>query len=111
MIRRAIGIVVFLLVVNAAYHAGMVFFHDQQFKDAVREIALFGAGKTDEMLKSKIMEAAAENSVPLDPDYIEISRKTVVGTNDHVIIKLAYAVMVRLAPGYERRFDFDYTSP
>jgi hypothetical protein len=34
-----------------------------------------------------------------------------VGTNDHVIIKAAYAVMVRLAPGYERRFDFDYTSP
>ena len=111
MVKRIIGFIVFLLVANAGLRVAMVFFHDQQFKDAVREIALFGAGKPDEVLKSSVMKAADENQVPLDAEYIEIMRKTVVGTGDHVVIKLAYATLVNVAPGYTRRFDFSYTSP
>ena len=111
MIRRIISLVIFLLIANAAYRVGVVFFHDQQFKDAVREIALFGAGKPDEALRNSVMKAAGDNSVPVDPDYIEISRRTVVTPNDKVVIKVAYAVLVQVAPGYQRRFDFDYTTP
>ena len=111
MIKRLISIVIFLLFMNAGVRVGMVFFHDQQFKDAVREIALFGAGKPDDVLKAAVMKAAAENSVPLDNDYIEITRRTIVGTNDKVVIKVVYAELVQVAPGYTRRFDFDYVTP
>jgi hypothetical protein len=111
MIKRIIGIVVFLLVANAGFRVAIVFFHDQQFKDAVREIALFGAGKPDEVLKAAVMKTADANEIPLDPEYIEITRKTIVGTGDHVVIKVTYAVLVNVAPGYQQRFDFDYTSP
>lgn len=111
MIKRVISIVIFLLLANAGVRVAMVFFHAEQFKDAVREIALFGAGKPDEVLKGKIMEAAAENQVPLEPEYIEIARKTIVGTGDHVVIKVTYAMLVQVAPGYPRRFDFEYTTP
>jgi hypothetical protein len=112
MIKRLIGLVIFLLIVNAGYRVGMVWFHNQQFEDAVREIALFGAGKTDEALKASVMKAADDNQVPLDDDFIEISRRTVVGTNDHVTIKFSYAVMVPLVPGITpRRFDFSYSTP
>lgn len=111
MIKRVLGFVVFLLVANAGIRVAVVFFHDQQFQDAVREIALFGAGKPDDVLTAKVMEAAAENKIPLEPEYIEIQRKTIVGTGDHVVIKATYAVLVGLAPGYSRRFDFDYTTP
>jgi hypothetical protein len=111
MIKRIIGIVIFLLIANATVRVATVFFHHQQFEDAVREIALFGAGKPDELLKGKVMDAAAENHVPLEPEYIEITRKTMVGAGDHVVIKVTYAVLVPVAPGYPRRFDFDYTTP
>jgi hypothetical protein len=111
MIKKLVSLVVFLLLVNAGMRLGMVFFHDQQFDDAVREIALFGAQKRDEALKRQVMEAAARNQIPLDQDYIEVTRRTVVVPNDKVVIKVAYAVMVQLAPGYARRFDFDYTTP
>lgn len=111
MIKKLLSLVVFLLVANAGLRVGMAFFHQQQFNDAVREIALFGAGQPDEALKQKVMAAASENSVPMDPDYIEISRRTVVVPNDKVVIKVAYAEMIKLAPGYSRRFDFDYTTP
>jgi hypothetical protein len=111
MIKRVISLVMFLLLANAGIRVGFVYFHDQQFKDGVREIALFGAGKSDEVLKGKVMEQAAQNQVPLDADFIEITRKTIVGAGDHVVIKVSYAVMVPVAPGYPRRFDFDYTTP
>ena len=111
MIKRIIGIVVFLLVANAGFRVAIVFFHDQQFKDAVREIALFGAGKPDEVLKAAVMKSADANEIPLEPEYIEIARKTIVGAGDHVVIKVTYAVLANVAPGYQQRFDFDYTSP
>jgi len=111
MIKKLVGIVVFLLIANAGVRAALVFFHDQQFEDAVRETALFGAGKPDETLRLAIMKAASENQIPLEPDYIEITRRSVVGVNDKVVIKTAYAVLVPLAPGYTRRFDFGYTTP
>jgi len=113
-IKRIVTLVVFLLLANAAVRVGLVFFHDQQFKDAVRELALFAGqppGKTDEVLRLKVMELAQEHQVPLDPDYIEIIRRASPGIGEKVTIKFAYAVMVPVAPGYERRFDFDYTTP
>jgi hypothetical protein len=111
MIKKLLSLVIFLLLVNAGLRMGMAFFHDQQFKDAVREIALFGGGKPDELLKQQVMEAANKNSVPLEPEYIEISRRSVVVQNDKVVIKVAYADLIQLAPGYARRFDFSYTTP
>lgn len=111
MIKKLISLVVFLLLVNAGMRLGMAFFHDQQFNDAVREIALFGAQKPDDALKQQVMEAASRNLIPIEPDFIEITRRTVVVPNDKVMIKVAYATMIPLAPGYARRFDFDYTTP
>jgi hypothetical protein len=111
MIKKLLSLVVFLLLVNAGLRLGLAFFRDQQFKDAVREIALFGAGKPDEALKLQVMDAATRNSVPLEPEFIEISRRNVVVPNDKVVIKVSYADLIQLAPGYARRFDFTYTTP
>jgi hypothetical protein len=108
MIKKIISLVIFLLLANAGVRVGTVYFHDQQFKDAVRELALFSGTKTDEVLRAKVMEIAAQNQIPLDPDYIEISRKSVPGVGDHSVIKVAYAVLVPVVPGKPRRFQFDY---
>jgi hypothetical protein len=114
MIKRIVSIVVFLLLVNAAVRLGSVYFHDQQFKDAVRELAILAGqppGKTDEALRGRIMQLAQENDIPLDANYIEITRHAGQGLGEKVTINFAYAVKIALAPGYERRFDFDYTTP
>lgn len=113
MIRRVIGFVVFLLVMNAAVRWGTVYFHDQQFKDATRELALFAGQtrKTDEVLKIEIMKLAEEHDIPLDPDFVEIRRNSTLGVGEKVTIKFAYAVMISLIPGQPRRFEFDYTTP
>ena len=114
MIKRILSLIVFLLVVNAAYRVGIVYFHDQQFKDAIREYAILASqppAKSDEAIRTKVMDLAQENQIPLDPDYVEISRRNAQGLGEKVTIKFSYAVLIRLAPGYQRRFDFEYTTP
>jgi len=114
MIKRVLSLIVFLLVVNAGVRLGTVYFHDQQFKDAVRDLALFAGqppAKTDEALRGKVMEIAQNNSIPLDPDFIEISRNTAAGLGEKVTIKCSYAVLVPILPGYPRRFEFHYKTP
>ena len=111
MIKRAISLIVFLLVANAGVRVGIVFFHDQQFKDAVRELSLFSGGKSEEVIKSQVLELAAQNQIPLDPDFVELTRKLTPGVGDHFVIKVSYAVNVKVFPGKPRRFQFDYTTP
>jgi hypothetical protein len=111
MIRRIISLVVLLLAANAGVRVSLVYFHAEQFKDAVKEVALFGAGKSDDVLRAKVVEAADANQIPLDPDFVDIKRASIVGSGDHVIIKYAYALMVPVLPGYQHRFEFDFTTP
>src|SRR5215471_4936880 len=106
--KKIVTLIVFLLVINAGYRVGIVFFHDQQFKDAVREYAILSGqppAKTDEAIRARVMDLAQENQIPLDPDYLDVSRHNSQGIGDKITIKFAYAVMVPLVPGYERRFD------
>lgn len=114
MIKKVVSLIVFLVMANAGVRLGLVVFHDQQFKDAVRELALFAGqppAKTDDVIRAKVMQLAQDNQIPLDPDFVEISRNSSAGLGEKVTIKLAYAVMVPLLPGYNRRFEFDYTTP
>jgi hypothetical protein len=110
MIKRLISLVVFILLVNAGLRVGIVFFRDQQFKDAVREVALFSGTKSEEVIRERVMELARQHRIPLDPNYVEITRKNLPGIGDHSAIKVSYAVLVQVAPGYERRFDFEYAT-
>jgi hypothetical protein len=111
MIKKVISFVVFLLVANAGVRVGMVYFHDQQFQDALRELSLFSGTKSPEIIKGKVMELAAQNQIPLDPDFIEITRTNVPGIGDHSTIKVSYAVNVPVVPGKLQRFQFDYATP
>jgi len=114
MIKKIVSLIVFLLFVNAGVRLGLVYYHDQTFKDAVREFALFAGtppAKTNEAVLAKVMQLAQDNSVPLYQDYVEISRNSSAGLGEKVTIKFTYAVNVELLPGYTRRFDFEYVTP
>jgi hypothetical protein len=101
VIRRLLGLVVFLVIAHAAVRAGIVWFHYQNFKDGVRETALFAGTKTDEVLKEHVLQLAQENSVPLDPEYLTIDR------GGSVTIRASYVDVVELFPGYRRRWQFE----
>ena len=111
MIKRILGGLVFLLAMNAGVRVAFVNFNHQQFKDALTELSLFSGTKSEELVRASVMQLAAEHKIPLDPDFIEISRKNVPGIGDHSAIKVSYAVNVSLLPGAKpRRFEFDYST-
>ena len=114
MIKKVVSLIVFVLIVNAGVRVGLVYYHDQTFKDAVREFALFAGTpppKPNEAVLAKVMQLAQDNSIPLDADFVEITRNSSAGLGEKVTIKFRYAVNVQLLPGYARRFDFDYVTP
>ena len=108
MIKKILSLIIFLVLANAGFRVAIVYFHDQQFKDAVRELSLFSSGQSEEVVRAKVMEIAAQNQIPLDPDFVEVTRKVIPGVGDHSVIKVSYAVMVPIFPGQLRRFQFDY---
>lgn len=114
MIKRIVSLIVFLLLANAGLRLGLVYYHDQTFKDAVREYAILAGQpppKTDDEVRGKVMQLAQDSQIPLDADSLDISRNSSAGLGEKVTIKFAYAVKVPLAPGYTRQFEFDYITP
>ena len=102
MFRKLISLAILVAIVYATVHAGGAYLRYQQFKDAVRETALFAGNKTDEQLKARVMELAQRDEVPLDPDFVHIERIA-----DRVVISASYVEIIKLLPGYERQWQFD----
>ena len=85
MIRKLVKIAVFLLIANALYQTAPVSWHYYQFKDALRELALFSQKSTDAELVDRVMEIAEEQSIPLERDYVQIRRG-----NGQLVITASY---------------------
>ena len=102
MIRRLIVLVIALACVYAGWNVGVAWSHYRKFQDDVRNAALFGNDKTDEDLQSKVMDLAAQNKVPLQPDAVSIQRRA-----GEVVITAHYTQVVKILPGYTRAIDFD----
>lgn len=102
MFRKLISFAIFVAIVYATVNAGAAYLRYQQFKDAVRETALFAGTKTDDQLKARVMELAQRDEVPLDPEYVRIDRVA-----DRVVISASYVEIIKLLPGYERQWQFD----
>jgi hypothetical protein len=102
MIKKLISLAIFAGLAYATINVGGAYLRYQQFKDAVRETALFAGDKTEDSLKARVMELAQRDNVPLDPEYVRIERRA-----DRVTITASYVEVIKLLPGYERRWQFD----
>jgi hypothetical protein len=101
VIRRLLGLAVFLLIVHAAVRGGIVWMHYQNFKDGVRQAALFSGTKTDDVLRDQVLQLAQQNEIPLDPDSMTIDR-----AGGSVTIRASYVATVEWFPGYRRPWQF-----
>ena len=71
--KLLIKLAVAALLANAAFRIGTEYFVHYQFRDSVREAAMFRA-KNDEELGQRVMEVAATYDVPLPPDGFSMRR-------------------------------------
>jgi hypothetical protein len=102
MLKKLISLAIFVALAYATFNVGTVYIRYQQFKDAVRETALFAGNKSDEQLTARVMELAQRDNVPLDPAYVHIER-----LSDRVTITASYVEIIKVLPGYERQWQFD----
>lgn len=104
MIRRLFQLAIFLFVANALYQAAPIGLHYFQFKDALRELALFSQKSSDKEMVDRVMVLAADHKIPLERDYVAVTR-----TTSEVIITASYLETMTFVPGfpYERQFDVE----
>jgi hypothetical protein len=102
MARTVVKLAIFLLVAHALYRFVPVYFHYQQFKDAVSETALFARNQTDVQIVDRVMDLAAKHQVPLDRDYVRVVRD-----GNRLTIQAAYVETIEWVPTYKRNWQFD----
>jgi hypothetical protein len=101
MFRTLIKLAIVGLVVYALYNFVPPYMDYQQFKDDVRQTALFAGQASEEEIVGRVMAAASERRVPLDRQSVRVRK---VNTQTH--ISADYAVPIRFMPWYTHVWEF-----
>jgi 3-phenylpropionate/cinnamic acid dioxygenase small subunit len=101
MLKKLLAVAVVFVIGYAGYQTLPVYVRYQHFKDGVRDTALFAGQQTDDALKDRIMELAAQHNVPVDRNERQIHRET------NVEIAVSYDEVVEVLPRYVKTWHFD----
>jgi len=101
MLKKLLGVSVVVLIGYSLYQTVPVWVRYQQFKDGVRDTALFAGQKTDDALKDRVMELAAQYNVPVDRGNIQVHRVS------NIEIAVSYDETVEVLPRYVKTWHFD----
>jgi hypothetical protein len=93
--KTLIKLIVAAAIVHATWKGGTAYMRYWQFKEQATEIAQFGVRRTDNELRTLVLEAAQQKEIPLDPDAINVQRRQA-----HIIIDASYLERVEVLPGY-----------
>jgi hypothetical protein len=102
MFRNLIKLAIFLLVAYALYNFVPVYMKFQQFKDDVRQTALFAGDTSEDEVVNRVMTAAQERGLPLARQNVHVRK---VNTQTH--IDAEYATPIKLMPWYTYVWEFE----
>ena len=101
MFRTLIRAAIVLLILYALYGFIPVYMQFQQFKDDLRQTALFAGMASEEEVVGQVMTAAAERGVPLARESVQVRK-----TNTQTEIDAEYTAPIRLMPWYTHPWRF-----
>ena len=101
--KLLIKLAIVALLANAAFRIGTQYLVHYQFRDSVREAAMYRA-KSDVELRETVMEMAEQQGVPLAPDGFTVRRDT-----REANIEGSYVKPIEVVPGYPYNWKFDFT--
>src|SRR5262245_3677602 len=103
MIRFLVKLAIVALLANAGYRIAVEYLTYVQFRDAVRDAAMFKA-KNDNELNEWIMNLAGDYDVPLEADAVSIRRE------DRVIyLEGRYQKPIEVAPRVVYPWQFSWS--
>ena len=103
MIKFLVKLAVSALIAHATFRIGSAYLSYYRLTDAVRGAALTPR-ITDEQLRERVLELAAQHDAPLDEDHVEIRRDA-----RNIYIDASYVQNVEVVPGYQHPWAFDWS--
>jgi hypothetical protein len=91
------------VILNAAFRVGGEYVAYYQFRDTIREAAMFTA-RTDDELGQAVMDSATTFDVPLEPDGFTMRRD-----GREALVTGSYTKSIELFPGYKYPWKFPFT--
>ena len=73
--KTIVKILVMLAVLNAVARAGAIAWSYYQFRDAVEQAMIFGAGVPLDELHTQVLARASELEVPVTPENVSVQRE------------------------------------
>jgi hypothetical protein len=101
--KAVIKLAILAVIFNAMFRIGGEYVSYYQFRDTIREAAMFTA-RTDDELGQAVMESATTFSVPLDPDGFTMRRD-----GREALVVGSYTKPIELFPGYKYPWKFPFT--
>jgi hypothetical protein len=96
---------------NAVWHLFIVYSADYKLRDGVTYAAKYRGQMTDDQIRDRVLELAAQLDLPLDPGALSIRHEMT-----HTFVNASYVRPVELFPGLVRQWPFTldvdtYTAP
>jgi len=101
LIKTIIKLALLAAFANAAWHLFIVYSAHYKFDDGVTYAAQYRGETTDEQIRERVLELAAQLDVPVDASTLTIRRE-----DKKTIIRASYVRPVELFPGYIRQWPF-----
>lgn len=102
MFRNLIKLAIVALVIYALYNFVPVYMNYQQFKDDVRQTALFAGDASEEEVVNRVMTSAQARGVPLVRQSVQVRK---INTQTH--IDAAYTAPIKFMPWYTYVWEFE----
>ena len=99
--RTLLKLALAALLINASWQLFSVYWSHFKFVDAVQATTQFRGDKTEEQIRTRILELAGEFDLPISDENL-----TIQGNRTHTVVDSAYTRSVKLLPGYAYPWKF-----
>ena len=103
MLKLLLKLAVAAFLANAAWRVGSSYVSFYKFKDAVTEEAQFGADKSADQLRERVVTLAQQFDLPVDGDALTISKG-----NQRTRIAGSYTKPIEVVPGFKYPWAFSW---
>jgi hypothetical protein len=103
--KQLIKLAIAALVTYAAWNGANAWLTYFRFRDAVSELSQFGGGLSEDQLRQRVLDTAAQHSIPLSEDDLTVRRDE---DRVHTYIDGSYTQTINVLPWYSRPFTFAF---
>lgn len=103
MIVRIIKLLIAALIANAAWRVGSAYATFYKFKDAVAETAQFGADKSEDQLRQRVLDLASQYDLPITENNFTLHKESM-----HLYVNGSYTKALEVVPGYRYPWQFSW---